>query len=73
MEQMKSQCSTEEAKMNLTRSIAKMMALGWYEYEQAREELAKPSRIEEQKRMSELYEQMVKEGQEEIHRLKGGP
>jgi len=57
--------------MNLSRSIARMVALGWYEYDQARENLAKPERMVHTKRMLELYEQLVIDGQEEIHRLKG--
>ncbi len=57
--------------MNLSKSIARMIALGWYEYDQAREDLAKPERMERNKRMLELYDRLVIDGQEEIHRLKG--
>ena len=64
MEQMKNQCSMEEAKMNLTRSIAKMMALGWYEYEQAKEDLAMPERIEHNKRMRNFYDSQIEQDQE---------
>ena len=58
--------------MNLSRSIARMIALGWYEYDQAREDLARPQRIEHNKRMLDLYEHLVIEGREDIQKLKGG-
>ena len=58
--------------MNLSRSIARMIALGWYEYDQVREDLARPQRIEHNKRMLDLYEELVIEGREDIQRLKGG-
>jgi len=58
--------------MNLSRSIARMIALGWYEYDQARVDLARPQRIEHNKRMLDLYEELVIEGREDIQRLKGG-
>jgi len=50
--------------MNLSRSIARMIALGWYEYDQAREDLARPQRIEHNKRMLDLYEKMIITGRE---------
>jgi len=58
--------------MNLSRSIARMIALGWYEYDQAREDLAIPQRIEHNKKMLDLYERMIIEGSEDIQKLKGG-
>jgi len=58
--------------MNLSRSIARMIALGWYEYDKAREDLARPQRIEHNKSMLDLYERLIIEEREDIQRLKGG-
>jgi len=58
--------------MNLSKTIARMIALGWYEYDQAREDLARGQRIEHNKRMLDLYEQLVIKGREDVQRLKGG-
>ena len=57
--------------MNLSKSIARMIALGWHEYDQARENLARSQRIEHNKRMVDLYERLIIEGREDIRRLKG--
>ncbi len=57
--------------MNLTRTIARMIALGWYEYDKERENLAKPERLVYNKKMVVLYEQLAIKGQEEFHRLRG--
>ena len=72
MEQMKNQWYMGMPKLHLTRLFAKIMALGWYEYEQAKEDLAMPERIEHDKRLLDFYEQRVRDGRKETHRLKGG-
>ena len=72
MEQMKNQWYMGVSKLQLTKLFAKMMALGWYEYEQAKENLAMPKKIEDDKSMAEFYKRLVKKDEKENHRLEGG-
>ena len=64
MEQMKSQWYMVMHRLNLTRFFAKILALGWYEYEQAKEDLESPKRIEHNSRLLDYYESQLAQDKE---------